>query len=217
MNLLCPVCKELMMIPRLFTQCGHSICEPCMVKSDCIEKEKLGSAFLVPSFACPVCRQKTIIPWHNRPINRLALENLRENEEYEQAYEKYKKDQDFIDPKIPFDIDLPTLTIKNRKLKTQKLYDEILPLLFDAASEGKPFITILKKDTVHDIQMIADLLAKKLFTNNKIYRLISTGRECDIELIPSSRSYKTEYVNPLLTMITPRLLPSLSRRSRTLT
>ena len=95
--------------------------------------------------------------------------------------------------------------------------NEILPLLFDAASQGKPFITIIKKDKVHDIQMIADLLSKKLFDKNKIYRLVSTGRECDIEIIPSSRTYKTEYVNPLLTMITPRLLPSLSRRNRTLT
>jgi hypothetical protein len=217
MNLLCPVCKERMMIPRLFTQCGHSICEPCMVKSDCVEREKLESTFIVPSFSCPVCRQKTIIPWYNRPINRLALENLRENEEYEKAYEKYVKDKQFVNPEIPSNINLSTLTIRNRKLKTQKLYNEILPLLFDAASQGKPFITIIKKEMVHDIQMTADLLAKKLFDNNKIYRLVSTGRECDIEIIPSSRSYKTEYVNPLLTMITPRLLPSLSRRTRTLT
>ena len=64
------------------------------------EKEKLESTFIVPSFSCPVCRQKKIIPWYNRPINRLALENLRNNEEYEQAYEKYIKEKNKVNDKL---------------------------------------------------------------------------------------------------------------------
>ena len=75
-----------------------------------LKKKNLNQLLLYPRFSCPVCRQKTIIPWYNRPINRLALENLRNNEEYEQAYEKYIKEKDLMIPPIPLDINLATLT-----------------------------------------------------------------------------------------------------------
>ena len=67
-----------------------------------------------------------------------------------------------------------------------------------AAISGKPYIVITNHTT--EIQMVADLLAKKLFENNGIYKLQSSYRECQIEFVPSDRTYKSEYENPTFSL-----------------
>jgi len=170
-----------------------------MIKNDSAEKDKTRSAFNTHIFSCPICRQTTLLGWYYRPINRLILKELRQTPEYEQAYERYKKQRGDI-PKtdIPENVDLAAITNASRNEKVETLYKEILTLLFTAASEGKPFIVISDKKKVYDIQLVADLLSKKLFEKNKIYKLVTTPTTCDIELIPSNRSYKSEYINPLV-------------------
>jgi len=208
----CPICKDIMIFPRLYPQCGHTLCEPCMIKHDTAEKDKTRSTFNSHIYSCPICRQTTLLGWFHRPINRLILQELRQSKEYEQAYTQYKKNRGNI-PKanIPEDVDLSQITKTVRREKTEILYKEILILLFDAATKGKPFITISDKTTVHDIQLVADLLSTKLFDKNKIYKLVTTPNECDIEIIQSNRSYKSEYVNPLI-----HSLPQGLRHTRSL-
>lgn len=192
----CPICKDSMLYPRIYPQCGHTICEPCMMKNDNAEKDKITSAFTVPIFSCPICRQTSLLGWYQRPINRLILTELRKDDAYEQLYKDYKEKRgDFSETEIPEDVDLATIAKRNRKEKTENLYKELLPILFTAAADGKPFITIYDKKKIHDIQLTADLLSKKLFDKNKIYKLLITRNECEIEIIPSNRNYKSEYVN----------------------
>ena len=211
----CPICKDTMLYPRIYPQCGHTLCEPCMIKNDCAEKDKCRSAFDVPIFSCPICRQTTLLAWYLRPINLLILQELRKSQEYEEKYNKYKKEQnDMQQSDIPVDIDLATLTKKNRNEKMESIYKELLPILFNAAAKGKPFISISEKKKVHDIQLIADLLAKKLFEQNKIYKLTITSNICDIEIISSNRNYKSEYINPNLRAIS-RSLRHMSTLTRT--
>jgi len=186
-----------------------------MIKNDCAEKDKCRSAFDVPIFSCPICRQTTLLAWYLRPINLLILQELRKSQEYEEKYNKYKKEQnDMQQSDIPVDIDLATLTKKNRNEKMESIYKELLPILFNAAAKGKPFISISEKKKVHDIQLIADLLAKKLFEQNKIYKLTITSNICDIEIISSNRNYKSEYINPNLRAIS-RSLRHMSTLTRT--
>ena len=83
--------------------------------------------------------------------------------------------------------------MKHREEKADNIYQKILPILFEAAVDGKPFIIITHDNK--NIQMVADILSKRLFNQNNIYKLISTPKECTIELIPSRRSYKNEYIN----------------------
>jgi len=184
-----------------------------MIKNDMVEKERLESVFVTPNFSCPICRQKTLISWYLRPINRLALEELRKDALYEEAYNKYMDTRNVPILDIPEKINLASIAIKSRQEKAETLYKEILPILFDAATSGKSFITITST-RVKEIQLVADLLAKKLFTNNKIYKLVSTPRECDIEIVPSTRTYKSEYVNPILSGPPLRLLPLLPLTTR---
>ena len=142
----CPICRDTMICPRMYPQCGHTLCEPCMIKNDCVEKDKCSSAFEVPIFSCPICRQTTLLSWFLRPINLLILQELRKNQEYEEKYNKYKKEQnDIRKSDIPVDMDLATITKKNRNEKMEAIYKEILPILFNAAVKGKPFITISQK------------------------------------------------------------------------
>ena len=210
----CPICKDIMMFPRLYPQCGHTICEPCMIKNDKVEHDSSRSIFLIPNYSCPICRQKTIIAWYARPINRVVLEHLRQDNEYEEKYNKYINSKDDPNIEIPEKLDLSRIVIKNRREKVQKIYKDLLPILFEAASKGQPFIITNLRPK--DIQMVADLLAEKLFKNNNIYRLACTPRDCTIELIPSSRTYKTEYINPALSSLSlpSRTLPAFSRRLR---
>jgi len=201
----CPICKDIMIFPRLYPQCGHTLCEPCMIKHDTVEREKTRSVFDAHIYSCPICRQTTLLSWSHRPINRLILQELRNNDAYEEAYNKYKENRnDITSISIPNDIDLAIISKKIRLEKTEILYKEILILLFEAASNGKPYITISTKSKVHDIQLVADLLSTKLFKNNKIYKLTTTPNICDIEIIPSNRTYKSEYINPEIQTTTRR-------------
>lgn len=211
----CPICKDEMIVPRVYPQCGHTLCEPCMIKNDRVEKTKNRTAFTVTIFSCPICRQTTLAKWYLRPINRLILQELRKNTDYEQSYKEYKEKHDEIEKtEIPHNIDLATITKTNRNEKMESLYKELLPILFDAAAEGKPFVTISEKKKVHEIQLIADLLSTKLFEQNKIYKLVTTPNECNIEIIATNRNYKSEYINPELrfrrSSLPPSLPPSLS-------
>ena len=80
-----------------------------------------------------------------------------------------------------------------RQIRTDELYKQIVPMLYKAALQGKPYVTISSES--HDISLISDLLAKKLIENNGIYKLIRGSRECHIELVPTERPYRYEYEN----------------------
>ena len=71
--------------------------------------------------------------------------------------------------------------------RTESLYNQIVPILYRAALDGKAHVTI--SSSTYDIGMVADMLAKKLIDRNGIYRFIAGRHECQIELVPSERSY----------------------------
>ena len=205
---LCPICKDIMLFPRIYT-CGHTICEPCMIKTDELSDENNNSVFAATTYKCPLCRSQTYLNIESRPINRALLEQLRKDPEYEQKYNEYVKNKKDKIEEFSEKIDLAKLAYQKRKDKTSIIYNEILPILYEAAQKGQPFVTITHNNK--NIQLVSDLLAKKLFINNNIYKLLSTPRECTIDIIPSKKSYKNEFVNVDYTNIeiTSTPLPSL--------
>ena len=192
----CPICREMMIMPRLY-DCGHSVCQECMIKSDNSAQESMTSLFQMPVYKCPLCRNETNGEWHTRPVNHSLIDILSQNEDYKKATEEYKlknkHDKDEI-TEIPETLNFSYIVYKKRLQKCNKIYKQILPLLFKAAIAGKPYVTITTNTL--EIQTVADLLAKKLFVNNSVYKLQSSFRECQIDFVPSDRSYKCEYENP---------------------
>ncbi len=200
-NCLCPICREMMIIPRLY-DCGHSICQECMIKSDESTRENTVSSFQLPVYRCPMCRQETHSEWSSRPINHSLIDLLSQNnEEYKKATAEYKtkiKEDNTEELDVPESLNFAYIVYKKRMQKCNKIYKKILPVLFKAAVQGKPYVTITAN--APEIQNVADLLAKKLFTNNSVYKVQSSYREFQIDFVPSDRSYKCEYENPSFTL-----------------
>lgn len=189
----CPICKDKMLVPRIYS-CGHTICEPCMIQTDLVNEENNDRIFTTTIYKCPLCRDETYLGLEHRPINRALLEQLRQNPDYEESYNQYIANKENNSEEYSQDIDLGELALERRNNKTNIIYKEILPILYKAAKNGQPFVTITHNNK--NIQLVADLLASKFFHKNKIYKLISTPRECTIEIIPSKKSYKNEFINP---------------------
>ena len=204
-ELLCPICKDYNVQPRLY-DCGHSICEKCMVKKDDIDKRKVVNVFTIDYYACPICRNYTMKPWYLRPINRSLIDLLSIDDGYKEAHNAYTDDghseYDRMIYNPPDDMDLSRLAEDSRIAIANNIYNDIIPILFEAASKGKAFITI-PTPLARDVRMVGDLVSKRLFQKHNIYKMVCSFRECTIELIKSQEGdgirneYQNgEYVNP---------------------
>ena len=141
---ICPICKDYLVEPRIY-ECGHTICESCMIKSDKTVKENTLNTFQLPVYKCCLCRHETLKEWFRRPINHNLQCILMKDDEYKQAFEIYKKNKDKEDPEddtIPQRVNLSRIVTRKRRQKCDQIYKEILPSLVNAALEGKPYITI---------------------------------------------------------------------------
>ena len=203
----CPICKDLLLIPRLYP-CGHNICEECMITNDkTVSEETLGNS--VPIYSCPLCRHQSLGEWHTRPVNTSLIDVLcKLSMDYKIQHESYKKKtKGMVETvTIPKNLNLAYLCKNIREKKANDLYDQIIPLLYSAAIEGKSYITINVENI--NIHHIADLVADKLIKQNGIYKLVAGRQECQIELIPSDRSYRFEYENQQYNSTDPLMMIS---------
>ena len=188
----CPVCKDIIINPRLYP-CGHNVCEECMISSDKATQEDIVNS--VPIYKCPICRGETMYQWYDRPVNNALIDIFcKLSDAYKRKNEQHsRKRQTDLPQFIPKNINLAFLSSKMRQHKADVLYKQLLPILYAAALNGKSYITIAC--TSSDIYIVADLIAKRLIDENGIYRFVAGQRECQIELVPSDRSYRYEYTN----------------------
>ena len=187
----CPICNDVFMTPRLY-DCGHTICESCMKKIDSIDQEKVTSPFDIPIYSCPICRNKSITSYKNRPINRQLLDVFLENENYSKNYYTKNNEQDINIITKCKNINFSHLAFKNKYIKTEKYYKMIVPLLYEASINGKSKIVITTN--TKDLQVISKMLSKKLF-NHGIYKIIASPREFIIYILPENSGYSNELIN----------------------
>jgi hypothetical protein len=191
-NLLCLICANVHVYPRIY-KCGHTVCSCCMQEIDVREH---SSTFEVPIYKCPCCREKTIIPWNKRPLNRV-LETLCKSHP---DYKSRKKEVDILLKdrtemvEIPENVDISRISYKCRKSLAGDLYSKILPVLYEAAICGKSFVTITEENFVSQIEACVTELKKLLFDNN-IFKIIVTPNECTIYINKSSLRWKREWRN----------------------
>ena len=190
----CPICKDILIIPRLY-ECGHSVCEKCMIGYDNVKDNDNAKTFDLTEYACPVCRHKTIKTWSMRPINHQLISILEQNPRYVRLSEKYKKEYPTLKPYIvPKGLNLSYIAHKARIAKAHELYNELLPLLYDAAIKGKPRIIVTTN--IKEYRFVADILAKLLYSSG-IKRFFTTPSEVNIDIISiPTRSWRFEYNNP---------------------
>lgn len=190
----CPICMEAPLYPRLY-ECGHTVCEICMQNHDHAETDRNYNIFQATNFTCPICRKASISPWYIRPINRALLDILLKDTEYIKKHEEYvckRVDISAKDIIIPENLDLSFISKQKRKEMCETLYKKIMPVIFEAATFGKTHVVITEKAS--DIKVVVDLLADKLFKHN-IFKIITSSRECTIEIVPSDKNYNCEFEN----------------------
>lgn len=185
---------EAPLYPRLY-ECGHTVCEICMQNHDHAETDRNYNIFQATNFTCPICRKTSITPWYLRPLNRALLDILLKDTEYIKNHEQYvckRVDISTKDLVIPENLDLSFLSKQKRKEMCDTLYKKILPVIFEAATFGKTHVVIT--ENASDIKVVAELLAERLFKHN-IFKIITSSRECTIEIVPSEKNYNCEFEN----------------------
>lgn len=184
--LLCPICRDLLIVPRLY-KCGHNVCEECMVNADKTTEEDYTHT--APVYKCPICRDETIQKWYDRPINNALIDVLcKLSIEYKLRNNQHirKKVADIPESCVPNNVNLAYISKNIREIRSENIYKQILPILYRAALDGKAYVNI----TTSDISGVSDLVAKKLIERNGIYRFTSNLRECQIELVQTGHLYQ---------------------------
>ena len=138
----CPICREMMIMPRLY-DCGHSICEVCMIKTDNMSQDNNTNIFQLPVFKCPICRNETNGEWHTRPVNHSLIQLFSQNDEYQKATKEYRETHQTpnmsADNQVLERINLGYIVHKKRMQKCEKIYKKLLSkdieVLIDDRSE----------------------------------------------------------------------------------
>lgn len=86
----CPVCRSHMVNPRIY-ECGHSVCEFCMLQSDLVAAEEAPLNTL-PLYRCPECRAGTFLPCSERPMNHSLSRILQMEEGYAERESQVAKE-----------------------------------------------------------------------------------------------------------------------------
>lgn len=185
----CTICNNLLLNPRVY-ECGHTLCEPCMINNDVVSNNNHTNIFNLPIFKCPLCRHETTVQWYNRPKNQTLIDVLSVNPEYKQASDTYNNQingENNLSERqleIPERINLSYVANTIRNKRAEQLYNYYLPILLQYALEGKTYITITDPVKVAEIASVADILSHRLITQNGIFRFFCSSRECQIEILP---------------------------------
>lgn len=144
----CPICRSIYVRPRIYPECGHSLCENCHIQTD--EHTDIPDAYTAIVYKCPICRSETLTPWNRRPLNR-ALDEICSSSFSEEYNERSEELGEAPAPETignKEDVDLAKMAIAERNRVATALYDEIFPLLHKTARDGGDYISITSKEKV---------------------------------------------------------------------
>ena len=191
-HLKCAICKDLYVYPRLYP-CGHSTCESCMASID--THTATPSAFHLTIYSCPICRNKTMVPWFYREEN-IALRRIVECHptyvaRMQEHGERIQVEEEDIEEN---DVDLECLCHRARDHEARKLYSTLFPLLYRAAKRGKQYVLITNINDIRRIEPVADVLANLFIEKHNIYKFMVTRTECTIVFTKDAFQVNREFV-----------------------
>lgn len=195
-NYNCPVCTNTIIHPRIY-DCGHSLCEECMIHIDNESNKLYKNNINCPLYKCPICRKETHKPWFNRPRNLFIISILDKLFENDIEYlEKNKKKNNPIE-NIPDNLNLSLLCKRVRDLKLSELYDYIVPLIYEACLQGKNRIKIT--DKAFELHNYCRELSTKLFESYGIYKIESNKNIFEIFILNDINNFSDngdiKYIN----------------------
>lgn len=201
-NIECPICNDNMTLPKLY-ECGHSICELCMLKID-HETEKCATTNTIPLIRCPICRKTSLLTTEDRPYNLALIEVFEQDETYsdtkieaENAVKKWVSEN--IDSEDDEDDngydDIATIAYKSRIKKTIKIQDMIVKSTIKYAKRGFKSVTI--SSNFKDVAEFYDEIKERLFERG-VYAIKLIHRELVIHILPEDIDKKVGYldINP---------------------
>ena len=189
----CPICTDILLKPRLY-ECGHTVCQKCMIEIDKTQEDDTNCVFDTVKYKCPLCRKISLYPWYKRSLNVYLIHILEKNQEYVKRIAEVGNDVNELEKNIDFpeDINISYIAEKSVEKKTKELYNYIIPLICDAALEGKSMLIITHR--TKELQMVSDKLSEMLF-NRGVYRVIARPSEFRVDILDREQKYVTEYVN----------------------
>lgn len=196
----CPVCKDVMVTPLFFEECGHCLCQLCHLRVD-IEAARNSPSFTHPIFRCPECRCGTLLAWHRRKRNicmEHVLEQLEGHEERQRDAAEELDDLLAEHPAMsPIDDgvgNLANIAVRNNVRRTAKFVRDIMPIIYRAAQEGMRKVSITSK--ARELYMFAREIATTLFGRG-VHSVQSNPREFVVHLmVPVAEDWDTSFVNP---------------------
>jgi len=148
-------------------------------------------------YRCPVCREQTIVPWHKRTRN-VALEQLCEDlPEYANRAAEIGEVEPLEDEEGSYDsnTDLAKLASLQQDHLVLSLYDEVMPALFEAAKEGRAFITVEDQSVVKSLHRVGDAFSTFLFDRHNVYRVVLTSNDATFHFSRRSIRTRNDFVN----------------------
>lgn len=190
---LCPVCRSIFVRPRMYA-CGHSVCSHCMQTSD----EYTSSPFMhsFPVYKCPVCRAQTLVPWHRRPPNVNLRQVCERHPDYvSRLVEVGPETKPSTLTRCGSREDLSKLAFSQQQAIAHEIYDSLLPLLHEAALEGRSIVSLNDETTVRKIQRVGDSLGQLLFHRHNMCKMVVTSADVTFYFLKTTLSMRAERMN----------------------
>ena len=200
-----------MVCPRLY-ECGHSVCEFCMLQSDVVAAEEAPLNTL-PVYRCPECRAGTLLPTGERPVNHSLSRLLQLEEGYaEREAQVAKETQEWFEeegggapesggeegkeeapPLTPENLALLAGGVRHRRAQT--LFRRLLPSLRGAALRGASRLVVTTR--ARELAEMGKEIATMLFPYG-IHSVVAHAREFCVNILREEGRYSWgsgEFVN----------------------
>lgn len=193
-----------MVAPRVY-ECGHSVCEFCMMQSDLVAAEEAALNTL-PLYRCPECRCGTLLPCKERPVNHALSRLLRLEEGYAEREAQVDKDMaEWLDAEDTDDEEedaaggkggarggregdgspayppnLAALSSRVRHRRAATLFRRLMPSLAAAAHRGAARLVVTTR--ARELSEMAKEISAMLFGHG-VHSVVAHPREFCVNII----------------------------------